>query len=339
MEQAKPVLEVENLAVEFHVDEGTVHAVNGVDLTIREGTSLGIVGESGCGKTVTAYSLTRLLPENATVTGKILYSAGDGTTTNIASIRPDGPEIRHIRSREIAMIFQEPMSSLSPVHTVLNQLSEALILSHGIDKKEARERAVHYLRLVGIPEPARRVEEYPFQFSGGMRQRVMIAMALARRPRLLIADEPTTALDVTLQAQVLDLIRQLQDELNLSMILITHDLGVVAHMVEHICIMYLGKVVESGALLDVFDNPLHPYTQGLLASIPKLTGQRSVRLNSIPGTVPSAYSLPAGCPFRERCDHAMDMCAVDAPDSREVVSGHYVRCHLHQPKETLSGKA
>ena len=333
----RPILEVRNLSVRFRADEGTVHAVNGVDLVVPEGKSVGIVGESGCGKTVTAYSLTKLLPDNATVGGQILYRAADDSTVDIASLPPDGSEIRRIRSQEIAMIFQEPMSSLSPVHTVLDQLSEALMLAHGVDRREARELCVEHLGRVGIPHPAARVDEYPFQFSGGMRQRVMIAMALARQPRILIADEPTTALDVTLQAQVLNLIQSLQDELRLSMILITHDLGVVAHMVDFICIMYLGKVVESGPLLEVFDNPLHPYTRGLLASIPKLKGRRGEKLVSITGTVPSAYSIPEGCPFRARCEHAMDVCAVQAPLSTEVGSSHTVRCHLYQPQEVDSG--
>jgi peptide/nickel transport system ATP-binding protein len=282
---------------------------------------------------VSAYSVTQLLPKTARVSGQILFREKDGTITDIAKLPVDGKEIRRIRGQEISMIFQEPMSSLSPVHTVFNQLAEAMILYQGMTKKQARERCVELLRLVGIENAERRVDEYPFQFSGGMRQRAMIAMALARNPRILIADEPTTALDVTLQAQVLSLIQEMQDEFKLSMILITHALGVVAHMVDYIHIMYLGRVVESGPTLEIFENPKHPYTRGLLNSIPKLHGKRGQRVSSIPGAVPSAYSLPEGCVFRARCSERRSACMYEIPRRIQVGSEHYVSCCLYDGEE------
>jgi peptide/nickel transport system ATP-binding protein len=327
------ILEVRDLTVRFMMNEGTVHAVNGVTFSLPEGKSIGIVGESGCGKTVSAYSVTQLLPKTARVSGQILFREKDGTITDIAKLPVDGKEIRRIRGQEISMIFQEPMSSLSPVHTVFNQLAEAMILYQGMTKKQARERCVELLRLVGIENAERRVDEYPFQFSGGMRQRAMIAMALARNPRILIADEPTTALDVTLQAQVLSLIQEMQDEFKLSMILITHALGVVAHMVDYIHIMYLGRVVESGPTLEIFENPKHPYTRGLLNSIPKLRGKRGQRVSSIPGAVPSAYSLPEGCVFRARCSERRSACMYEIPRRIQVGSEHYVSCCLYDGEE------
>jgi peptide/nickel transport system ATP-binding protein len=327
------ILEVRDLTVRFMMNEGTVHAVNGVTFSLPEGKSIGIVGESGCGKTVSAYSVTQLLPKTARVSGQILFREKDGTITDIAKLPVDGKEIRRIRGQEISMIFQEPMSSLSPVHTVFNQLAEAMILFQGMTKKQARERCVELLKLVGIENAERRVDEYPFQFSGGMRQRAMIAMALARNPRILIADEPTTALDVTLQAQVLSLIQEMQDEFKLSMILITHALGVVAHMVDYIHIMYLGRVVESGPTLEIFENPKHPYTRGLLNSIPKLRGKRGQRVSSIPGAVPSAYSLPEGCVFRARCSERRPACIDEIPRRIQVGSEHYVSCLLYDGEE------
>jgi oligopeptide/dipeptide ABC transporter ATP-binding protein len=335
----KNILEVRNLVVEFKMDEGTVHAVNGVSYNVPEGKSIGIVGESGCGKTVSSYALNRLLPANAKLSGQILFKERDGSITDIVKLKPEGKEIRQIRGRDISMIFQEPMTSLSPVHTISNQISEALILFQGMTKKQARNRSIELLKLVGIPNAERRVDEYPFQFSGGMRQRAMIAMALARNPRILIADEPTTALDVTLQAQVLSLIQDLQNEFNLSMILITHDLGVVAHMVETINIMYLGRIVETGPTLAVFENPHHPYTQGLLNSIPKLTGRLGERVTSIPGTVPSAYDIPVGCPFAARCAHRMDICTEAMPQQTAVGKEHTVSCHLYTRGEAAEDAA
>lgn len=327
------ILEVKDLTVRFVMDEGTVHAVNGVAFNLPEGRSIGIVGESGCGKTVSAYSITQLLPKTARMSGRILFRERDGSITDIASLKTDCREIRRIRGQEISMIFQEPMTSLSPVHTVCNQLSEAMILFHGINKAEARERSIELLDRVGIENARRRVDEYPFHFSGGMRQRAMIAMALARNPRVLIADEPTTALDVTLQAQVLNLIQEMQDEFKLSLILITHALGVVAHMVDYIYIMYLGRIVESGPTLQVFENPKHPYTQGLMKSIPKLKGKRGERVSSIPGAVPSAYTLPRGCAFEPRCRERESHCVEAVPKPVQVGSEHYACCFLYGAEE------
>ncbi len=335
----KNILEVRDLVVKFKMDEGTVHAVNGVSYDVPEGKSIGIVGESGCGKTVSSYALNRLLPRNASLSGQILFRERNGQVIDIAKLKPESKEIRSIRGKDIAMIFQEPMTSLSPVHTICNQISEALILFQGMTKKQAKNRTVELLKLVGIPQAERRVDEYPFQFSGGMRQRVMIAMALARNPRVLIADEPTTALDVTLQAQVLSLIQDLQNEFNLSMILITHDLGVVAHMVETVNIMYLGRIVESGPTLQVFEEPQHPYTQGLLQSIPKLTSRLGERVTSIPGSVPSAYDLPEGCPFAARCPHRMEICSIEMPKPVQIGKDHTVHCHLFTGREAAEDAA
>ena len=335
----KNILEVRDLVVKFKMDEGTVHAVNGVSYDVPEGKSIGIVGESGCGKTVSSFALNRLLPRNASLSGQILFRERNGQVIDIAKLKPESKEIRSIRGKDIAMIFQEPMTSLSPVHTICNQISEALILFQGMTKKQAKNRTVELLKLVGIPQAERRVDEYPFQFSGGMRQRAMIAMALARNPRVLIADEPTTALDVTLQAQVLSLIQDLQNEFNLSMILITHDLGVVAHMVETVNIMYLGRIVESGPTLQVFEEPQHPYTQGLLQSIPKLTGRLGERVTSIPGSVPSAYDLPEGCPFAARCPHRMEICSIEMPKPVQIGEDHTVHCHLFIGREAAEDAA
>lgn len=328
MSDSNNLLEIKDLVVKFRTEEGIVNAVNGVSYDVPEGRSIGVVGESGCGKTVSAYSITRLLPKNATFSGQVLFKERNGSVTDTLALPSEGKELRRIRGRDISMIFQEPMSSLSPVHTINNQLSEAMILFQNMSKIEARERSIELLDLVGIPQASRRVDEYPFQFSGGMRQRVMIAMALARNPRLLIADEPTTALDVTLQAQVLKLIQSMQNEFNLSMILITHDLGVVAHMVDYIYIMYLGRVVERGKVKDIFDNPVHPYTKGLLNSIPKLKGKRGERVSSIPGTVPSAYLEPKGCGFAARCPFVMERCTREIPKQVHVEDQHEVCCFL-----------
>lgn len=327
------ILEVRDLNVSFKMDEGTVYAVNGVSYDVPEGKSIGIVGESGCGKTVSSYSLNRLLPANAQLSGEIRFRERDGSITDIAQLKHEGKDIRRIRGKDIAMIFQEPMTSLSPVHNICNQMSEAMILFQGMTKKQARSRSIELLKLVGISHAERRIDEYPFQFSGGMRQRVMIAMALARNPRVLIADEPTTALDVTLQAQVLNLIQELQNQFKLSMILITHDLGVVAHMVEMINIMYLGRIVEVGPTMQIFEEPRHPYTQGLLKSIPKLTGKLGERVTSIPGTVPSAYDIPEGCPFEARCPYSMDICREKMPEKVQVGTDHSVCCYLYKEGE------
>ena len=311
--------------------------MNGVNLEIPAGKSVGVVGESGCGKTATAYSIMQLLPSTGKITnGTIEYRAQNGKVLDLTAMKPEGRQIRRVRGGDIAMIFQEPMTSLSPVHTVCNQISEAIRLHEPLTDKQARKRAIELLSMVAIPDAKRRVDEYPFQFSGGMRQRAMIAMALASNPRVLIADEPTTALDVTTQAQVLKLMNRIQEELNLSLMLITHDLGVIAQMVSFVYVMYLGKVVECGTVYDIFDDPKHPYTRDLIKSVPKLRGRRGERVAAIEGSVPSAYQLPSGCSFHTRCrSYLGDVCRLNTPTPVRVGNHHSVSCFLHSPaKET-----
>jgi len=321
------VLQVEDLKTYFYTAEGIARAVDGVSFWLRKGETLGLVGESGCGKSVTALSIMRLIPEPAgrTVQGRIDF---DGT--NLLEL-PMG-EMRSIRGNRISMIFQEPMTSLNPVFTIGNQISEMLILHRKLSKRESWERAIEMLRLVQIPSPERRVHDYPHQLSGGMRQRAMIAMALSCDPEILIADEPTTALDVTIQAQVVDLMLELSEDFDAAIVLITHDLGVVAEMAQRIEVMYAGKVVEEAQALSIFEDPRHPYTRGLLRSIPKL-GQRArcgrQRFQEISGMVPSLYELPSGCSFYPRCPDAMTICRVEAPELIDLGGLHRVRCWLY----------
>jgi oligopeptide/dipeptide ABC transporter ATP-binding protein len=305
-----PLLEVRDLRTWFHVMDGTIRAVDGVDLSIGAGGTLGVVGESGCGKSVTALSIMRLLdiPPAQVVSGEILFDGRD-----LLALREE--EMRHLRGRAIAMIFQEPMSSLNPVFTVGAQIAEAVRLHFGVGKREAHERAIESLSRVGIAFPERRARQYPHELSGGQRQRVMIAMALSCEPRLLIADEPTTALDVTVQAQILELIRTVQAETGAALMLITHDLGLVAETADDVVVMYAGRVVEHGAAEEVLLRPRHPYTQGLLASIPS-KGKRGQRLNVIRGTVPNPFSMPTGCRFAPRCPDAFEPCAEHDPRIR-----------------------
>jgi peptide/nickel transport system ATP-binding protein len=331
------LLEVRDLKTQFFLEEGTVRAVDGVDLTIERGKTLCVVGESGCGKSITARSILQIVgPPGRIVGGEILFyrhsnipgTAGD--VIDLAALDPRGKQIRAIRGKDISMIFQEPMTSLSPVHTIGNQIMEVLLLHLNVSKAEARERAVEVLRQVGIPRPAERLDTYPFQLSGGMRQRAMIAMALACRPSLLIADEPTTALDVTTQAQILDLMRGLQKELGMAMMFITHDLGVVAEIADDVAVMYLGTVAEYGTVDAIFHNPKHPYTRALLRSIPKL-GQRGLgrRLDTIRGIVPDPYNRPPGCPYCTRCDFFMPgRCDAIVPPP-VAVDAQTVRCLLY----------
>ncbi|WP_019119834.1 ABC transporter ATP-binding protein [Brevibacillus massiliensis] len=318
------LLEIENLKTYFFTDSGRVPAVNGVDLFIREGETLGIVGESGCGKSVTSLSVMRLLAHTPgrVVDGSIRFAGMD-----LLSL-PES-KMREIRGNEIAMIFQEPMTSLNPVYKIGDQIGEAVRLHLKYDKKKARERVIQMLKLVGIPRAEEIVDEYPHQLSGGMRQRIMIAMAMSCEPKLLIADEPTTALDVTIQAQILDLMRKLKEERGTAIMLITHDLGVVAEMCDRVVVMYAGKVVEEADVFDIFENPKHPYTQGLLHSIPKLR-RKTERLQSIPGNVPTPGNMPSGCKFAPRCSHAMDVCREQEPDLLQIASGHRCRCFLYQ---------
>jgi peptide/nickel transport system ATP-binding protein len=307
------VLEVSDLRTHFLTDEGALRAVDGVTFSIRRGRTLALVGESGCGKSVTSYSLLRLIQRPGKIVGGrvLLRSASEGEI-DVTALPDNSPRLRQVRGGLVSMIFQEPMTALSPVHTVGNQIAEVILLHGAVSKAEAHRRGVEMLRKVGIAAPERRFDQYPHEMSGGMRQRVMIAMALVCNPELLIADEPTTALDVTIQAQILGLIRTLQKEIGCSVLLITHDLGVVAQTADDVAVMYLGRIVEHGSVRDVLKRPRHPYTQGLLRSIPSLNAEG--RLASIPGTVPSLSAIPPGCPFHPRCPHAVHgVCDVGAP--------------------------
>jgi peptide/nickel transport system ATP-binding protein len=317
----QPILQVERLQVTFRSDDVEVHPVSGVDFVVHEGETLGIVGESGCGKSVTSLSIMGLLPKGiGRVSGGRIWFQG----RELTAMTPK--EMQKIRGNEIAMIFQEPMTSLNPVFTVGEQLDEQIRLHLGLSKREARQRSVEMLRTVGIPRAEEIAKEYPHQLSGGMRQRVMIAMAMSCSPKLLIADEPTTALDVTIQAQILDLMRQLKERQGTSIIFITHDLGVVAEMCDRVIVMYAGQVIEEAPVRELFQHPQHPYTRGLIASIPTLDQQKS-RLYSIRGTVPHPAKMPAGCRFAPRCDYAQDICR-DNPPLKEVEAGHRCRCWL-----------
>jgi peptide/nickel transport system ATP-binding protein len=318
------LLEIRGLKTHFATDDGIVHAVDGVDLTIDRGETLGVVGESGCGKTVTALSVLKLIamPPGRIVGGEILWQGED--------LVPWGKhEMRRIRSREIGIVFQEPMTSLNPVYSVGEQIAEVIRLHEGLGRRAARDRVVEMLRLVRIPNPERRARDYPHQFSGGMRQRVMIAMALSCNPKLLIADEPTTALDVTIQAQILDLLVEMKSRLGMAVMLITHAMGVVAETAQRVAVMYAGKVVEVAPVGELFARPRHPYTQGLIRSIPRLDrAGRKGRLDAIPGVVPSLLDPAPGCRFAPRCRFAMAACTRATPDLREIGPGHKVACIL-----------
>ncbi|MCG5217931.1 ABC transporter ATP-binding protein [Streptosporangium sp. KLBMP 9127] len=312
------VLRIEDLHTHFELDDGVVHAVDGVDLDIRRGEVLAVVGESGCGKSVMARSVLRLIDRPGRITGgHIWVRTGDGTegTDGMADmVTADARVVRSVRGKRVGMVFQEPMTSMSPMHTLGNQIGEAIMLHESVTKAEARERTVELLGRVGISAPERRADEYPFQMSGGMLQRAMIAMALACGPELLIADEPTTALDVTTQAQILDLLRSLQQDTGMAVMLITHDLGVAAQMADEVAVMYLGSVVERGPVAEVFREPRHPYTKALLRSVPKLGSRSRERLQPVRGMVPHAYRRPPGCPFHPRCDEFIaGRCDVTVP--------------------------
>ena len=327
----KPILTIEDMSIVFSSpDEADIEAVRQVDLTLTPGKTLALVGESGCGKSVTARAVLRLLDKNAKIQrGAILFEPADEARTDIAKLKQDSLPLRKIRGNQISMIFQEPMSSLSPVHTIGDQIDEMMIIHEGLKPKQARERTVALLDQVGIPGARERADAYPFQLSGGLRQRAMIAMALACTPQLLIADEPTTALDVTTQAQILDLLRQLQTDFGMAMLFITHDLGVVAEIADEVAVMYLGDVVEQGSVYDVFAAPKHPYTQALMSSIPKMARKADrVRLSPIKGTVPAPKDRPLGCAFTSRCPYAFGPCASERPARTELGNGHYARCHL-----------
>ena len=332
---AKPLLEISGLKTVFPTDDGIVNAVNDVSFKINRGQTVGVVGESGCGKSITGLSLLQLVPSPGRIeAGEIqFYRNGEEAPLDIAQVSPKSELMREIRGNEIAIIFQEPMTSLNPVYTIGNQIAEAIVLHEQVDKKTARERAIEMIARVGIPAPTQRVDEYPHQLSGGMRQRVMIAMALCCSPTLLIADEPTTALDVTIQAQVLGLMQELQAEMGMAIMLITHDLGVIADLADEVVVMYAGRVVEKGTVDDIFYNPLHPYTQGLLRSIPVLGKTPQKTLPSIPGTVPHPLTLPVGCSFQARCSERMPACErmpeLEGVNGETENGGHAVRCWLH----------
>lgn len=325
------VMEIKDLKVYFPLDEGLLKAVDGVDIKIKKGRTLGVVGESGCGKSVSNQAIMRLNPSFATLDGEILLYEIDGKRLeepiDIIKLQANGEEIRKIRGGEIAMIFQEPMKAFSPIHRVGDQISEGILLHITNNRAEARKLGIDMLDSVGIPSPEQRYDEYPHQLSGGMRQRAMIAMALACRPALLIADEPTTALDVTIQAQVLKLMNELKDNFGASLIFITHDLGVIAEMSDDVAVMYLGKIVEYADVDTLFHNPKHPYTKALLDSIPTVTSKERHRLASIRGTVPYPMNLKPGCGFYSRCDYAVDgVCNVEDIDMRIIAGEHTARC-------------
>ena len=320
---AERLLDIRGLRTHFATDDGMVQAVDGVDLYVNRGETLGVVGESGCGKTVTAMSVLKLIPmpPGRIVDGQILWQGRD-----LVPLKPD--EMRHIRSKEIAIVFQEPMTSLNPVYTIGDQIAEVIRLHEGLGRRAAMDRTIEMLRLVQIPNAERRIKDYPHQFSGGMRQRVMIAMALSCNPQLLIADEPTTALDVTIQAQILELLAELKSRLGMAIMLITHAMGVVAETAQRVVVMYAGKVVEEAPVGELFARPRHPYTQGLIRSIPRLdlAAVKKTRLEAIPGTVPSLLHPPAGCRFAARCRLAISECLEASPPLREVAPGHKVAC-------------
>jgi oligopeptide/dipeptide ABC transporter ATP-binding protein len=323
------LLEVKNLSTHFNTEYGVIKAVDRVDLAIDEGDTLGVVGESGCGKTVLALSIMRLIPSppGRIASGSVLFNGVD-------LLRLDSEEMRRIRGKDISMVFQEPMTSLNPVLRIGDQITEIIRLHMGLGRKEAVDRAMEMLSLVGMPSPETIIRNYPHQLSGGMRQRVMIAMAICCSPKLMLADEPTTALDVTIQAQILELIGRLKKDTGASVMLITHDLGVIAEAAEHVAVIYTGQIVEYASVESLFARPLHPYTVGLMESIPKIDAVRArdEYLKVIPGTVPSLHNLPQGCTFQDRCPHTMQICREEEPQLWEHLSGHKVHCWLYERK-------
>jgi len=324
------LIKIKGLCTYFYTDEGTVRAVDGVNLKIDPGEILGVVGESGCGKSVTALSIMQLIPTppGRITRGEILYRENKGVTMNLSRLDPRGRMMRSIRGREIAMIFQEPMSSLNPLYTIGNQIIKAIMTHQKVSREKARERSIEMLDRVGIPAPKQKANEYPHQLSGGMRQRAMVAMALSCHPNLLIADEPTTALDVTVQAQVLELMKELQQKFGMAIMMITHNLGVIAEMSDNVAVMYLGKIMEYASAHNLFHNPMHPYLQALLKSIPSLAGKEK-RLAMIKGTIPDPLSIFQGCCFTPRCSHAKDICNQEEPPVIEVEREHQVKCWLY----------
>jgi len=324
------LLDIQGLETQFKTPDGIVHAVNGVSFNLKEGETLGVVGESGCGKSVTMLSVLGLIPSppGKVVNGKAFFFGQD-------LLKMSNEEIRHVRGAQISMVFQDPMTSLNPVLTIGKQLEEPLVLHIGMTKNQARERAAELLGMVGIPNAKERLNDYPHQYSGGMRQRVMIAMALACSPQVLIADEPTTALDVTIQAQIMDLVKRLRDELGMAIVWITHDLGVVAGLAKRVLVMYGGFIIEEASVKDLFANPSHPYTIGLLGSLPRVDEQQHTKLYSIEGQPPVLYQKPTACPFAPRCKWAMERCWKENPALTQVSSEHRVACWV----DTKTGRA
>ena len=333
--KAEPLISVRNLKTYFPTDEGLVKAVDGVTFDVEAGKTLGVVGESGCGKSVTARSILRILDRpGRIVDGEIFWHGSDGDAVDLAQLPPNGEHIRGIRGLDISLVFQEPMTSFSPVHTVGNQMIEAILLHQDLSRAEGRQLAIDLLAQVGIPEPDQRIDTFAYQLSGGLRQRAMIAMALSNNPKLLIADEPTTALDVTTQAQILDLMRGLQEKHGMAIMLITHNLAVVAEMCDDVVVMYLGRVVEQGPVDEIFHDPKHPYTQALLRSIPSIRSQGRQKLESIVGSIPHPLNRPSGCPFRTRCSSYMPgTCDQDVPQLRAITDVHQASCFLYHDSD------
>ena len=332
MKNGAPLLSVRNLRTSFVQDEGITKAVDGASFDVFPGKTLGIVGESGCGKSVTAQSILRIVePPGRIIDGEIVLTREDDSQVDLVKLNPNGKQIRSVRGGDIGLVFQEPMTSFSPVHTIGEQIIEAVRLHNAVGRKEARRRGIEALRSVGIPKPERRIDEYTFELSGGLRQRAMIAVALSCDPRLLIADEPTTALDVTTQAQILDLLRRIQQDRGMAIMLITHNLGVIAEMADDVVVMYLGRVVEQGKVDDIFHDPKHPYTKALLQSIPSIESTPRVKLPTISGSIPHPFNRPSGCPFHPRCASAMaGRCETQEPKLVPVGEVRKASCFLYQ---------
>jgi len=323
------LLEVKNLKTYFYTEEGVVKAVDGIDFLIKNGKTLGIIGESGCGKSVTALSIMQLIenPPGKIIEGEIWLEGND-------LLKKSRFEMRKIRGNDISIIFQEPMTSLNPVYTIGSQIMESIIEHQKLDKKKAREKAIEMLRLVAMPSPEKRIDEYPHQLSGGMRQRAVIAIALSCKPKLLIADEPTTALDVTIQAQILDLIKKIKEETGMSVMMITHDLGVIAEVADDVVVVYAGKAVEYGDVKTIFEDPKHPYTQGLYNAIPRLSDTKKGRLETISGLVPNPLEFPSGCRFHPRCKFAKNICREEIPKLEKITDTHKVRCFMYNKEKS-----
>jgi peptide/nickel transport system ATP-binding protein len=332
MINASPIIELENVSTDFHLRMGVLRAVDNVSFSLNRGEVLALVGESGCGKSITVKTIMRLIRKPGVSRGRIIFHGEGGEPVDILSLNERGQEIRRIRGKQINMVFQEPMNAFSPVHTIANQMMEVLMLHTGMNKAEARTECIRLFGIVGIPEPEKRIDSYSFQLSGGMRQRALIAMAISCNPQLLIADEPTTALDVSVQAQILKLLKDLQKQYGMSIIFITHDLAVVAQMVDRVCVMYLGQIVEEAPVREIFSRPLHPYTRALMNSIldPSDRRRAGTPINTIKGIVPEPIDLPDECRFRERCTESdAELCKKYSPALVDAGGGHRVRCHKY----------